>query len=350
MLHKIPVFTHILCPVLTFLCLCGFLYGAAEPTLALPDSAEGDGAGAWSIRLSVSDAATAAAVTLALSGSLPPDTDPSTPAAVCVTVDASDGWHLLSAVQGKGENESSPADTSVTLTVDIRDTRAVILADGELKDLAGLTILLTLDVDGEACGRSITAACPEGIAYYDPTRGGVDYIPVAEARAAPGTGDGAGQGTDTATHEAATDERADEPTETAELSKSEQDEPDAAARLIGCQETPCANGFFSVRFIYEIDGGGAGQGSPPAAGVVCLAGRGVISVEVTSADSVTGWVDGARVVTPAAETAVAHTYFLLVTFRRLSARGAWVFTAERGDGTRMLARWQDGQFMGWTEG
>jgi hypothetical protein len=39
-----------------------------------------------------------------------------------------------------------------------------------------------------------------------------------------------------------------------------------------------------------------------------------------------------------------------VTFRGLSARGAWVFSAERGDGTRVRARWQDGRFMGWTDG
>ena len=333
MLHKIPGFTHIVCLLLAWLCLGGVLCGAAEPPVA--DFTAGGGEGKWRISLSPDDSA----LTLTLNGAPPPDADPSTPAAARITVDLPTGWKTVAA------ELAATAPTPLTVTVSAEGARVVILVDGALQDLEGIAFRIPLVPVGNSCHGQITAACPEGIAYYDSTRGGVDSIPVAEARAVIGTGGGAGQETDTAAHEAATDEGSDGPTETAGPSGSGPHEPCASVRLIGCQETPRANGIFAVRFIYEIAGDGAGQGSLPAAGVVCLAGRGVISVEVTSADSVTTWVDGEATVTPAAEA-----YFFIVIFRGLSARDEWVFVAERGDGTRALARWQDGRFMGWTVG
>lgn len=334
MLHKIPIFTHILCTVAVLLCCLG----GARPTAALTDAALTDsaedgttvygGVEEWSLSLTTSDTAERTSVlTLTLAGELPPDADPTVPAAVLVTVNAPEGWRVI------GVEASEDAPESLTVTVSAMGSKAVILADGDLESLVGLTFSIVVEGECGSDGGRITATCSEGVAFYDPTRDGVDYIPVSEAYAVVGGDGGAGQGTSPATDGESEEPDLPEPAEGMSL----------AARLIGCQETPCADGVFSVRFIYQIAGGGA---IPTDAGVVCLAGRGVISVEVSLADSVTEWVDGV----PAATAADEGTSYLLVTLRGLSAEGTWVFRAECGNGKRALVRWQDGQFWGWQDG
>ena len=331
MLRKIPDLTYIVCFSLAWLCLCGFLCGAAEPTVA-DFTAEG-GAGEWTLSLSLDDPA----LTLTLNGATLPDADPSTPAAVCITVDLPTGWKV-------GATElAETAPRRLTVTVSTEGARAVILADGELQDLVGMEFLIMYEVvhaseDG-TCEPCITAHS-DGVAYYDETRRAVVTIPLTGARLTAAARDGEGSTAAESDSVAGTADTAD--TATGEVTA----EPELVlsdAVLVGCQETPCADGGFSVRFIYRIAGREAGQGTLPHVGVVCLVGRGVITAEVTETATVTSWVDGKPVVV-AADTEGDGSSFLLVTLRGLSQSGTWVFEAECGGGQRARIRWQDGQF------
>ena len=332
MLHKIPIFTHILCTAAVLLCCLG----GVKPTAALTDATRTEaaedgttvygGAGEWSLSLTTSDTTERASVlTLTLAGELPPDADPTVPAAVCITVALPDGWSVT------GVEPSADASQSLAVTVSATVALSVILADGALESLVGLTFSVTVAGDPATDGGRITATCAEGVAFYSLTRGGVDYISVREAHAV--VGGGAGQGT-----EVPSDGESEDP----DLPKPAEGTDPPTALLIGCQETPCVGGVFSVRFIYKIE---SGEGMPTDAGVLCLAGRGVISVEISLADSVTEWQDGVTTVTAADEGAS----YLLVTLRGLSVQGAWSFWCERGNGKRVVARWQDGHFWGWQD-
>jgi hypothetical protein len=303
--------------------------GGARSIAALTDTAEDGGAGEWSISLSVPEAAEESPVlTLNLVGELPPEAHPAA-AAVCITVDLPEGWRVIRAEPTDG------APTSLTVTTSAVGARAVILADGTLENLVGLRIFIAADAADTPNGALVTAACPEGIAFFSHATGGVERIPVRGASVAIPPDGGTGQATQPPTDEES--EAADSPD-----SPEEETNPPAAV-LIGCQETPCTGGIFSIRFIYKIEDG---EGTPADTGVVCLAGQGVISAEVTFADSVTEWT----VDTPSVTVAEDGAHFLLVTLRGLSAQGAWVFQAERGDGQRALARWKNGQFSGWQDG
>ena len=343
MLHKIPLFTRILCALTALLCLCTCLCGGVYPTpeSALPVVPEDGGAGEWHLCLTVPDPQTPGLI-LALEGQLPPDADPAALAAVRMTVELPVAWRVTAAERTRDVSDS------LTVTISAEGARAVILVDGELKDLVGIEFLITFemrDPAAESMDSPRVTAHSEGVTYYDVTRQSVVDIPVTGAMT-----DGAVWGEEGNT--APEDTSPLEDAATGEAIAVPTPVP-AAAVLIGCQETPCtdatagstAGGTFSVRFIYKVPSNAAGWGTTPAAAVVCLVGRGVITAELTTAPAVTSWEDGRPTVT-VADTAGDGAYFLLINFRGLSSRGAWVFEAERGDGQRVRIHWQDGQFRG----
>ena len=332
MLHKIPLFTRILCAALVLLCLCGGVH--PTPESALPAVPEDGGAGEWRLCLTVSDSDPhSPSPILTLEGQLPPDADSAALAAVRMTVELPVAWRVTAVERTRDVSDS------LTVTISAEGACAVILVDGELKDLVGIEFLIFMEArepsDDSTPAPRVTAHS-EGVTYYDATRQSVVDIPVTGAKldgeAWGGEGNTLPEGTapldDVAKGEAIV-----------ELSPIP-----AAAVLIGCQETPCTGGTFSVRFIYKVPGNAAGKGTPAAA-VVCLVGRGVITAELTAAPAVTSW-EGDRPTVTMADAAGEGAYFLLVTFRGLSSRGVWVFEAERCDGQRVRIRWQDGQFRG----
>ena len=275
--------------------------------------------------------------------------------AVLFTVTLPPSWQLCDVGPGGGVQ-------GATVTVSDRAGEGIwrLLVDGPM-ELAGGGELAVLTVKvpsaGEASGGTVTV-CPapdSPYIYYLKENGRMTAIPLAgctteicprrtqqgeepaESYAESETGTGTETETVTGMEtvpvtdiETSTEPETDPETET---------EPKIPSRAVyvGCQETDCGEGSFSVRFLFLVPEAGAGQGS----GAVWVSGGGTATLSVSTATAVTAR-EGRKIAVTEPEEGYL---FCMLTYSGLRTAGRYTFTVDTGQGLICIF-YENGEYKG----